>query len=84
VGGGLGLHQHGGQPGHPAAGYTSYLLPADPAAYASQIYAVLHQAEASGCSRILIELPPDTPAWLHVRDRLLRASTPVADQACRR
>jgi L-threonylcarbamoyladenylate synthase len=60
------------------------LLPADPAAYASQIYAVLHQAEASGCSRILIELPPDTPAWLHVRDRLLRASTPVADQACRR
>lgn len=81
---GLAFISMAGSPATPLPVTQSYLLPADPAAYASQIYAVLHQAEASGCSRILIELPPDTPAWLHVRDRLLRASTPIADQACRR
>ncbi|BAK77224.1 Sua5/YciO/YrdC/YwlC family protein [Pseudogulbenkiania sp. NH8B] len=59
----------------PMSTHRSYLLPADPAAYASQIYAVLHQAESSGSESILIEMPPDTPQWLHVRDRLLRAST---------
>lgn len=77
LGDGLAFIGMAGGSATPPAASSSFLLPADPAAYASQIYAVLHQAEASGCSRILIELPPDTPAWLHIRDRLLRASTPI-------
>ncbi|BBF85305.1 TsaC protein [Aquitalea magnusonii] len=69
-----------GYPAPPQPPACSFLLPADAAAYASQLYAVLHQAEASGCSRILIELPPDTPDWLHIRDRLLRASSPIGSE----
>lgn len=51
-----------------------YALPPDPVQAAASLYADLHALDATGPDRILIVLPPDTPAWAAVRDRLLRAS----------
>jgi L-threonylcarbamoyladenylate synthase len=49
-------------------------LPDDPAGFARALYAALHAADAAGSAIILIERPPDTPAWRGVRDRLARAA----------
>jgi L-threonylcarbamoyladenylate synthase len=50
------------------------VLPSDPAGYAAQLYAVLHELDTAGLDNILVTLPPDTAEWLAVRDRLLRAA----------
>jgi L-threonylcarbamoyladenylate synthase len=50
------------------------ILPSDPAGYAAELYAVLHELDAAGLDRILVTLPPDSDAWLAVRDRLRRAA----------
>ncbi len=50
------------------------VLPSDPAGYAAQLYAVLHELDAAGLDRILVTLPPDSDDWLAVRDRLRRAA----------
>lgn len=52
-------------------------MPDNPAAYARDLYAVLRRLDASGAERILIEMPPDTPQWAAVRDRLMRAARPL-------
>jgi L-threonylcarbamoyladenylate synthase len=49
-------------------------LPADPAGYAALLYARLHELDERGFDRILIEMPPDTPEWAAVRDRITRAA----------
>lgn len=49
-------------------------LPAEVHAYAAQLYATLRELDAGGPNVIVVELPPDTEAWLAVRDRLLRAA----------
>jgi len=49
-------------------------LPDDPAGYARALYAALHEADAAGRAVIVIERPPDTPAWRGIRDRLARAA----------
>lgn len=51
-----------------------YALPSDPVQAAANLYADLHALDATGPDRILVVLPPDTPTWAAVRDRLLRAS----------
>jgi L-threonylcarbamoyladenylate synthase len=48
--------------------------------YARRLYAALREADQAEISAILIELPPDQPAWAAVRDRLLRASRPFSEQ----
>ena len=48
--------------------------PADAAAYGHDLYARLRALDASGCARILVEAPPDAPAWAAVADRLGRAA----------
>lgn len=48
--------------------------PADPAALAHDLFAVLRQLDAQGVVEIWVELPPDEPAWEGVRDRLRRAA----------
>jgi len=53
---------------------TNITLPADPVTAAEQLYATLHTLDAAQASIILIESPPDTPAWAAVRDRLQRAA----------
>jgi L-threonylcarbamoyladenylate synthase len=50
------------------------LLPGDPETAAVALYALLHDLDARGLTGIHVVLPPDTPAWLAIRDRLLRAA----------
>lgn len=50
-------------------------MPDDPAGYASRLYAALHEMDDAGCDAVLIDQPPDAPAWAGVRDRLRRAAT---------
>ena len=50
------------------------VAPADPATYARLLYATLHELDASPCTRILVEMPPDLPAWQGIQDRLARAA----------
>lgn len=56
------------------SGVLLRVLPSDPAGYAAQLYAVLHELDDACLDRILVTLPPDTGEWLGVRDRLRRAA----------
>lgn len=49
-------------------------MPREPQAFAQRLYAALRELDAAGCEAILIESPPEGPAWAAVRDRLLRAT----------
>jgi L-threonylcarbamoyladenylate synthase len=49
-------------------------LGGDAAAYAHELYAVLHDLESRDVSRILVEEPPAKPEWQAIRDRLQRAA----------
>lgn len=51
------------------------VLPAEPVAAAHGLYEALRTLDAAGHDQILIELPPDTPEWRTVRDRMIRAAT---------
>ena len=48
--------------------------PFDAARYGHDLYANLRTLDAAGAKRIVVETPPDTPAWEAVNDRLARAS----------
>lgn len=52
-------------------------MPNDPAEYARHLYAVLHELDVMRLRTIYIEMPPDQPEWTAVRDRILRATTPL-------
>jgi len=54
-------------------GRPGVALVADPAAYAAQLYAALHDLDTQGLEEILVERPPETPEWSAVWDRLNRA-----------
>ena len=56
---------------------TILTMPKDPILYSAQLYATLHQLDAEGITRLVVEAPPESEAWLAVRDRLQRAATPV-------
>ena len=45
-------------------------LPGD----AARLYGLLHELDREGYDWIAVELPPDTPEWAGVRDRLVRAA----------
>jgi L-threonylcarbamoyladenylate synthase len=49
-------------------------MPEDPEAYATKLYATLHQLDNEGFDWIAVELPPDHPEWWAIRDRLQRAA----------
>jgi L-threonylcarbamoyladenylate synthase len=49
-------------------------MPLDAAPYAAELYRVLHQLDAEHWPWIAVEMPPDTPAWAAIRDRLSRAA----------
>lgn len=42
--------------------------------YAAQLYATLHELDRQSFDWIAVELPPDTPEWAPIRDRLTRAA----------
>jgi L-threonylcarbamoyladenylate synthase len=56
-----------------AAALTA-VVPAVAAQYARSLYANLRTLDAAGADVILVEMPPDTPAWTGVMDRLRRAA----------
>lgn len=56
----------------PAA--RSVRMPLDAAPYAAELYRVLHQLDAENWPWIAVEMPPDTPDWSAIRDRLSRAA----------
>lgn len=42
---------------------------------AQQLYHTLHKMDALGASELLVETPPNMPAWLAILDRLTRAAS---------
>ena len=58
---------------------TIIAMPNDPAEYARHVYAVLRELDDMAIDSIYIEIPPDVPEWAAVRDRLLRATRPLAE-----
>jgi len=60
----------------PAAADEVEPMPAEPAAYARELYGALHRMDRAGVALILVERPPADPAWDGVRDRLDRAARP--------
>jgi len=61
----------------PPAGFAGALwltAPAEPAAYAHDLYANLRRLDRAGAAAILVEAVPEAPAWEAVRDRLGRAA----------
>jgi L-threonylcarbamoyladenylate synthase len=49
-------------------------MPRESTAYAQRLYSALRELDQANCESILIESPPEEPAWQAVRDRLLRAT----------
>ncbi|HLH18955.1 MAG TPA: L-threonylcarbamoyladenylate synthase [Bryobacteraceae bacterium] len=49
-------------------------MPAEPLAYAAELYAALHRLDRQGLDWIAVERPPEGPEWAGVRDRLERAA----------
>jgi L-threonylcarbamoyladenylate synthase len=50
-----------------------------PEVAARRLYDVLHEFDVVRPHAIVVVLPPDRPEWLAIRDRLLRATRPIAD-----
>ena len=50
-------------------------MPQSAAEYAAALYEVLHQADAGHYNWIAVDLPPHTPDWEAVHDRLRRAAS---------
>lgn len=57
-------------------------MPRDPQGYGRVLYAALRDLERMPLRALVVDLPPDTPPWQTVRDRLLRAAAPAAEPPC--
>ena len=53
-------------------------LTLDPETYARNLYARLRLLDTQNLRAIYVEMPPDLPEWAAVRDRLMRATRPLA------
>ncbi len=49
-------------------------MPQNAELYAAQLYGILHELDTQGFDWIAVELPPTTPEWAAIRDRLTRAA----------
>ena len=49
-------------------------MPTDPEQYATKIYSALREADSMGLLKIYVEIPPSTPEWCAVQDRLMRCA----------
>jgi L-threonylcarbamoyladenylate synthase len=49
-------------------------MPSTASGYAQKLYAILRELDLWNLNTIYIELPPNKPEWLAVRDRLMRAA----------
>ena len=68
----LNINQH--EQAHRA---LSVQMPPAPADYARSLYSMLRELDEKQMRVIFIEMPPDAPEWLAIRDRLVRASRPL-------
>lgn len=50
------------------------VIPHDAEAFARAIYAELHCCDEAGAEWIVVEAPPEAPAWHGIADRLRRAA----------
>lgn len=50
------------------------VIPHDAEAFARALYAELHRCDDAGAQIIVVEAPPDVPAWSGIADRLRRAA----------
>ncbi len=71
-GGVVGVYSRAAPPVGPA--WLSKPMPADAAAVAHELFAVLRDLDAAGVAAIWVETPPPGPEWDGVRDRLRRAA----------
>lgn len=62
----------------PGIGANRYFRLETPQRAARSLYDVLHQCDALGVESIVVLMPPDLPDWQAIRDRLLRATRPLA------
>lgn len=53
-------------------------LPPDPRSFEQSLYARLRSLDAQHLRAIYVELPPEAPEWSAARDRVLRATRPIA------
>lgn len=53
---------------------TYIYLPKQAAYVATHLYQVLHELDALNVANLLVQLPPDTPEWAAILDRLKRAA----------
>jgi L-threonylcarbamoyladenylate synthase len=58
----------------PAPAAVPVAMPHDPASYAAMLYSKLHELDAMALDWIAVELPPGTPQWAGILDRLHRAA----------
>jgi L-threonylcarbamoyladenylate synthase len=58
--------------GEPFAGVC--VIPHDAEAFGRALYAELHRCDAAGAGLIVVEAPPNLPAWAGIADRLRRAT----------
>ena len=56
---------------------TARQMPHSAADYAAALYHQLHEADAGNYDWIAVDVPPDTPDWEAVHDRLRRAASRV-------
>ncbi len=63
-----------GPPPEAGNGYRM-TLPSDPTVAARRLYATLHELDEMNYDWIALDLPPDSPEWAGVRDRLVRAAS---------
>jgi L-threonylcarbamoyladenylate synthase len=52
-------------------------MPREPELYSRHLYEILRELDAMGLAKVFIEMPPDAPEWVAVRDRLIRATQPL-------
>lgn len=50
-------------------------MPADPESYAASLYRVLHALDGLGAAELVVQRPPEGPAWEAVADRLRKAAS---------
>ena len=62
--------------GRPAApDIKTIQMPTAAADYAAALYEKLHEADTANVDWIAVDLPPNTPEWEAVQDRLRRAAS---------
>jgi len=57
-----------------AAAAAKQRMPEKPEEYAAELYSALHEFDRREFDWIAVELPPDSPGWAAIRDRLVRAA----------